>query len=173
MRVLAEPNLVTLSGRAAVLHAGGEVPRPQFTVNGDIDYTIASTTIPFAAFGVKLNFVPVVLGNDGIRVLAQPQPSEVAVDLNFLAEGIAGAAFAVTDPIQDFNPNVPLFWADEKKKQAFAGGYNLEVGVGIDFPMGIIVQGTAGYMVLSSDIGTGRWGNTEMWSGGVTVVLRR
>ncbi|MEX1041085.1 MAG: hypothetical protein WDZ51_10660 [Pirellulaceae bacterium] len=70
LEVLAEPTLVTLSGRPASFHSGGEFPIPVSQPKGD-------TAIEFKEFGTQLDIVPVVLGNDRIRLDVRPQISEI------------------------------------------------------------------------------------------------
>ncbi len=71
LRVLAEPNLVTVSGQEASFLAGGEfpVPVPQGGQNNAI-------TIEFREFGVRLRFTPTVLSNQLIRLHVTPEVSE-------------------------------------------------------------------------------------------------
>jgi pilus assembly protein CpaC len=78
LRVLAEPNLVTVSGQEAEFIAGGEfpVPVPQAGTGGN-----STITIEYREFGVKLKFVPVVLGDGKIRLKVSPEVS----DLDFTA----------------------------------------------------------------------------------------
>jgi pilus assembly protein CpaC len=68
LRILAEPNLVAVSGETASFLAGGEFPIP---VPQDQD----TITIEFREFGVRLNFEPVVLGNQNIRLRIAPEVS--------------------------------------------------------------------------------------------------
>lgn len=70
LRVLAEPNLVAMSGQEATFLAGGEfpVPIPQ-GISG-------SVTIEFKEFGVRLRFTPTVMGPDLIRLRVAPEVSE-------------------------------------------------------------------------------------------------
>jgi pilus assembly protein CpaC len=85
LRVLAEPNLVAISGQEAEFLAGGEfpIPVPQSGTGGE-----ATITIEYREFGVKLKFVPVVLGDGRIRLKVSPEVS----DLDFTsAVRIAGA----------------------------------------------------------------------------------
>ncbi len=70
LKVLAEPNLVTVSGRPASYLVGGEVPYPQPTGFGNI-------SINFKPFGTQIDFVPIVLGNGGVRLEVRPQVSEL------------------------------------------------------------------------------------------------
>ena len=70
MHILAEPNLVAISGRTATFLAGGEFPIPVPQGNQQV-------TITFREFGVRLNFTPVVLGNQRIRLRVAPEVSEL------------------------------------------------------------------------------------------------
>lgn len=71
LRVLAEPNLVTISGQEATFLAGGEFPIP-VPQSGQSD----AITIEFREFGVLLRFTPTVLGADLIRLHVAPEVSE-------------------------------------------------------------------------------------------------
>tara|TARA_B100001123_G_scaffold227300_3_gene255802 strand:+ start:2826 stop:4244 length:1419 start_codon:yes stop_codon:yes gene_type:complete len=68
-KVLAEPNLVALSGEEAEFLAGGEVPIPVAGEEGEI-------TVDYRAFGVSLRFTPYVLSKNRIRILVQPEVSQ-------------------------------------------------------------------------------------------------
>jgi pilus assembly protein CpaC len=70
IKVLAEPNLVTLSGQTATFLAGGEFPIPVPQGDGDI-------TIDYKQFGVGLNFTPVVLSKDKISIKVAPEVSDL------------------------------------------------------------------------------------------------
>ena len=70
LRILAEPNLVAISGRTATFLAGGEFPIPVPQGNQQV-------TIEFREFGVRLNFTPVVLGHQRIRLRVAPEVSEL------------------------------------------------------------------------------------------------
>jgi pilus assembly protein CpaC len=73
IRVLAEPNLVALSGHEASFLAGGEfpVPVPQGTTG------FSNVTVRFKEFGVQLNFVPYILDDDSIRLEVRPEVSTI------------------------------------------------------------------------------------------------
>ena len=62
VRILAEPNLVALSGQEAKFLAGGEFPIPTLDAEGRL-------VVEYKPFGVELNFTPFVLG-DGVMNLA-------------------------------------------------------------------------------------------------------
>lgn len=71
LRILAEPNLVAVSGQEATFLAGGEfpIPVPQGGQNN-------SVTIEFRSFGVLLRFTPTVLSENLIRLKVSPEVSE-------------------------------------------------------------------------------------------------
>jgi len=71
LRVLAEPNLVAISGETATFLAGGEFPVP---VPQGLNQSI---TIEFKEFGVRLNFTPVVRGHQRVRLRVAPEVSEL------------------------------------------------------------------------------------------------
>lgn len=69
-KLLAEPNLVAMSGEEAEFLAGGEFPIP---INAQ-DETV---TIQFKQFGVSVKFLPQVLSDSRIRVSVSPEISEL------------------------------------------------------------------------------------------------
>ncbi|PBC01417.1 pilus assembly protein CpaC [Mesorhizobium sp. WSM3860] len=70
VRLLAEPNLTTVSGETASFNAGGEVPIRSVNSQGEIE-------IQFKQFGVNLNFTPVVLDDGKIRIKLAPEVSDL------------------------------------------------------------------------------------------------
>jgi pilus assembly protein CpaC len=73
LKVLAEPTLITLSGKSANFLAGGEFPVPVPQAAG-VSTTI---TVEYKPFGVGLNFTPVVLSNKKINMTVAPEVSEL------------------------------------------------------------------------------------------------
>jgi|SRR5579872_7209473 len=71
LQILAEPNLVTTSGKEASFLVGGEFPVP--VLQGGANS--GAVTIMFREFGVRLNFTPVVLANNAIRMFVKPEVS--------------------------------------------------------------------------------------------------
>ncbi|MED5372400.1 MAG: pilus assembly protein N-terminal domain-containing protein [Myxococcota bacterium] len=69
-KIKAEPTLVVLSGQEAELLAGGEIPVPVAQNNNRI-------TLEFKEYGVKLQFVPTVLGGEVIDMRMYFEVSEV------------------------------------------------------------------------------------------------
>lgn len=70
VRLLAEPNLTTVSGETASFNAGGEVPIRSVNSQGEIE-------IVFKQFGVNLNFTPVVLDDGKIHMKLAPEVSDL------------------------------------------------------------------------------------------------
>jgi pilus assembly protein CpaC len=70
IKTISEPTLVTVSGRPAYFEVGGEVPY-------EIPQSLGTTTIEFKAFGTRLDFVPIVLGNGAIRLEVRPRVSSL------------------------------------------------------------------------------------------------
>ncbi len=70
MKVLAEPDLVTVSGRPATFNVGGEFPIL-------VPQSLGTVSIDFKKFGTQMDFVPIVQGNDRIRLEVRPRVSEI------------------------------------------------------------------------------------------------
>lgn len=69
-KVLAEPSLTTVSGEPANFLAGGEFGYP-------VDAGDNRTVVEFKKYGVSLNFVPFVLSSNRIRLVVEPELSEL------------------------------------------------------------------------------------------------
>jgi pilus assembly protein CpaC len=67
-KLLAEPRLVTLSGRPAYFNVGGQQAVP-------MTGSFGGTGVSFAPFGTMLSFVPIVLGNGRIHLEVSPSVS--------------------------------------------------------------------------------------------------
>jgi len=74
MTVLAEPNLIALSGHRASFLAGGQFPIPVPQTGGGISNNV---TIEWKDFGVQLHFLPVVLDDGTIRMSVMPEVSSI------------------------------------------------------------------------------------------------
>jgi pilus assembly protein CpaC len=70
MKVLAEPTLVTVSGRPAFFQVGGEFPIL-------VPQSLGTVSIEYKKFGTQVDFVPIVLGNGNIRLEVRPRVSEI------------------------------------------------------------------------------------------------
>lgn len=71
IKILAEPNLTTASGRTANFLAGGEFPIPVPGQDGQV-------TIEYREYGVALQFTPHVLSKDKISLTVAPEVSELS-----------------------------------------------------------------------------------------------
>lgn len=81
--VLAEPNLVAISGETASFLAGGEFPIPVPQEQ--------NVTIEFKQFGISLAFTPTVLGENQINLRVRPEVSQLD-QVNRLTYQVAGGA---------------------------------------------------------------------------------
>jgi pilus assembly protein CpaC len=74
LTVLAEPNLVAMSGQHASFLAGGEVAIPVPQVSGG---TTTGITVMFKNFGVALDFLPFVMEDESVRLTVSPEVSQL------------------------------------------------------------------------------------------------
>ncbi|MBU1040967.1 MAG: type II and III secretion system protein family protein [Proteobacteria bacterium] len=74
VKVLAEPNLICISGKSASFLAGGEIPIP-------IPQALGTVAIEYKPFGVGLNFTPMVLDSGRISIQVNPEVSELDYSL--------------------------------------------------------------------------------------------
>ena len=75
LQILAEPNLLTASGKDASFLAGGEFPYP--VLQGGSVGGGAAITIQFREFGVRLNFTPTLEANGNIHLKVKPEVSSL------------------------------------------------------------------------------------------------
>ena len=80
VKVLAEPTLITLSGKQATFLAGGEFPIP-------VPQGLGTVAIDYKQFGVGLAFTPTVLSKDKISIDVSPEVSELDFTTAVLLEG--------------------------------------------------------------------------------------
>jgi pilus assembly protein CpaC len=84
-QVLAEPNLMTESGKEANFLAGGEFPYPSLQSSGGTGSSNA-VTIQFKEFGIRLSFTPILAADGTIHLKVKPEVSTLdfanAVTLN-------------------------------------------------------------------------------------------
>jgi pilus assembly protein CpaC len=73
-RELAEPNLIAMNGQQASFLAGGEFPVPVIQNLGGGNGAI---TIVWKEYGVRLNFKPVIIDEDHIRLELEPEVSTI------------------------------------------------------------------------------------------------
>lgn len=92
IEILAEPNLLTESGKEASFLAGGQFPYPVPQASGAGGYT--TITIQFKEYGVRLSFTPTLLPDGLIHLKVAPEVSSLdftnALQLNgFLIPALA------------------------------------------------------------------------------------
>ncbi|MCC6126583.1 MAG: pilus assembly protein N-terminal domain-containing protein [Pirellulales bacterium] len=80
LKILAEPKLVTQSGRAASFNSGGEIPVP-------VPQSLGTVTIEWKKYGAQVDFVPIVLGNGKIRLEVRPRVSELDTARSITIQG--------------------------------------------------------------------------------------
>ncbi len=73
LQILAEPNLMTESGKEATFLAGGEFPYP--TIQGVGTGSTNSITIQFKEFGIRLSFTPILAADGTIHLKVKPEVS--------------------------------------------------------------------------------------------------
>lgn len=121
-KILAEPNIVAVSGRPAYFNEGGEIPVL-------VPQSLGNLSIEYKPYGTQVDFLPIVLGNGKIRLEVRPRVSDLdyanGVTLNenqipaltvrqvdTAVEMNAGQTFAIAGLIQQrtsgFNRGVPL-----------------------------------------------------------------
>lgn len=121
-KILAEPNIVAVSGRPAQFNEGGEIPII-------VPQSLGNVAIEYKPFGTQVDFLPIVLGNGKIRLEVRPRVSDLdfgnAVTINntqvpaltvrqvdTAVEMNAGQTFAIAGLIQQrtstTNAGVPL-----------------------------------------------------------------
>lgn len=74
LQILAEPDLLTMSGHPASFLAGGEFPFPTLQGGGN---GVGQITIQFKEFGIRLNFLPTVTPRGTIHLVVTPEVSSL------------------------------------------------------------------------------------------------
>ncbi len=70
LKIMAEPTLVTVSGRPASFNSGGEFPIL-------IPQSLGTVSVKYKKYGTQVDFVPIVLGNGRLRLEVRPRVSEI------------------------------------------------------------------------------------------------
>jgi pilus assembly protein CpaC len=94
VRVLAEPNIVSISGQEASFLAGGRIFIPVSRSN--VALGVPTITLEEKEFGVGLKFTPTVLEGDRINLRVSPEVSELAQ---------SGSPFATVNGITSILPS--------------------------------------------------------------------
>jgi pilus assembly protein CpaC len=84
VQILAEPNLMTMSGKSASFLAGGEFPYPTLQGGGG---GVGQVTIQFREFGIRITFLPTVTALGRIHMLVTPEVSSLDVANGLTVQG--------------------------------------------------------------------------------------
>jgi len=87
-KVLAEPNIVAISGRPAQFLEGGEIPIL-------VPQGLGVSTIEYKPFGTEVDFLPIVLGNGNIRLEVRPRVSDIDNSIGVVLNGATIPGFRV------------------------------------------------------------------------------
>ncbi|MHB8973485.1 MAG: type II and III secretion system protein family protein [Pirellulaceae bacterium] len=82
IKILAEPQLTTVSGRPAQFHAGGEFPIT-------VPQSLGTVSIEYREYGTRVDFLPIVLGNGNLRLEVRPYISEIDPARSTILQGTA------------------------------------------------------------------------------------
>jgi len=74
-KTLAHPNLLVLDGREASMLVGGEIPIP--IVQSAQTGTVATVTIEYKEYGVKLRVTPTITSDDTVELKIAPEVSSI------------------------------------------------------------------------------------------------
>jgi pilus assembly protein CpaC len=80
VKIMAEPKLMTLSGRSAKLLSGGQQAIPEAAGLGSI-------SVRFEPFGTQLTFLPIVMGNGKIYLEVEPEVSNLDPSVGTTIQG--------------------------------------------------------------------------------------
>lgn len=86
--ILAEPNIVSVSGRPAQFLEGGEIPIL-------VPQSLGTSSIEFKPFGTQVDFLPIVLGNGNIRLEVRPRVSAIDDSIGIVLQNQSIPGFRV------------------------------------------------------------------------------
>jgi pilus assembly protein CpaC len=92
LEILAEPNLLTQSGKEASFLAGGEFPYP--VVQGAGAGVATAVTIQFREFGIKLKFTPTLTADGSIHLKVAPEVSSLDFSQGLVIQGFSVPALS-------------------------------------------------------------------------------
>jgi pilus assembly protein CpaC len=102
LEILAEPNLMTESGKDASFLAGGEFPFPILQSTGGSG-GFAGITIQFKEFGVRLNFTPTLTPDGLIHLKVKPEVSSLDFTNALTLQGFVIPALATNRVESEMN----------------------------------------------------------------------
>lgn len=89
-KVLAEPTLVTVSGRPAYFNAGGEFPVL-------VPQSLGTVSVQYRPYGTQVDFVPIVRGAGRLRLEVRPRVSEIDAARSVTINGTTVPALTVRE----------------------------------------------------------------------------
>jgi pilus assembly protein CpaC len=101
LQILAEPNLITESGKEASFLAGGQFPYPVPQSTGSSTGTVI--TIQFKDYGVRLNFTPTVREDGLIHLKVEPEVSSLDFTNALTLQGFLIPALAVNHALSEMD----------------------------------------------------------------------
>lgn len=89
-KVLAEPDVTTISGRPSYFNVGGEFPIL-------IPQSLGTVSIQYRPYGTQVDFMPLVLGNGNVRLEVRPRVSEIDNSRSVTINGLTVPALRVRE----------------------------------------------------------------------------
>jgi pilus assembly protein CpaC len=102
-QILAEPNLMTESGKEASFLAGGEFPYPVVSSYGGGATTAPAVSVQFKEYGVRLSFTPVLLADGTIHLKVKPEVSTLDYSNAVVVSGFTLPALSTRRVESDMN----------------------------------------------------------------------
>jgi len=114
LQILAEPNLVTTTGKEASFLVGGEFPVPVPQAGA----AAGAITIQFREFGIRLTFTPQVTNNKTIKLHVKPEVSSIDMSNAVVFDGFTVPALSTRRMIASTwlgaRPTPPQAWVRGK-----------------------------------------------------------
>src|SRR5215469_11724432 len=101
-QILAEPNLMTESGKEASFLAGGEFPYPSIQSFGGAS-SAPAITVQFKEFGIRLSFTPILLADGTIHLKVRPEVSTLDFSNSVTIAGFTLPALSTRRVESDMN----------------------------------------------------------------------
>ena len=102
-QILAEPNLLTESGKEASFLAGGEFPYPVVEAVGGGATTSPAISIQFKEYGIRLSFTPVLIADGTIHLKVKPEVSTLDYSNAVVVSGFTLPALSTRRVESDMN----------------------------------------------------------------------
>jgi len=102
-QILAEPNLMTESGKEASFLAGGEFPYPVVQSVGGGTATSPAISITFKEYGIRLSFTPILMADGTIHLKVKPEVSTLDYSNAIVVSGFTLPALSTRRVESDMN----------------------------------------------------------------------